>query len=247
VSGGASPPRALLLDIEGTTTPISFVYEVLFPYAREHAASFLREHADRPSMRPLIAQLRKELGSDGARSSMDEPLTEPHTPRVDALAADVVAAIDRDRKTTGLKTLQGLIWQEGYRSGGLRGEVFEDVPPALARWHRAGIDVRIYSSGSVLAQRLLFETVRTGDLTRYLRGYFDTETGAKTDPGSYGRIAAAFDLRPADVLFISDVVTELEAAREAGLRICLAVRPGNPAQPSSGSLQSIRDFDALGF
>ena len=140
--------------------------------------------------------------------------------------------MDQDRKSTALKNIQGKIWQEGYQQGELRGEVFPDVPPALERWHQKKIDIRIFSSGSILAQRLLFSTTNAGDLTKYLNGYFDTTTGPKNDSTSYARIAESFGISAADILFISDVTRELDAARTAGMQTLLCVRPGNHPQPS---------------
>ena len=144
--------------------------------------------------------------------------------------------MDQDRKSTALKNLQGKIWQEGYRRGELHGDVYPDVPAALERWHGAGLDVRIYSSGSILAQQLVFSTTRYGDLTRFLNGYFDTTTGPKTESSSYHVIASAFALPAPEILFISDVVRELDAAKEAGLQTRLAIRPGNHSQPPNSYL-----------
>jgi enolase-phosphatase E1 len=149
--------------------------------------------------------------------------------------------MDHDRKSTALKTLQGRIWQEGYRSGELHGEVFPDVPVALERWSQAGRDIRIYSSGSILAQQLLFSTTRRGDLTRFLKGYFDTTTGPKGEVSSYTAIASAFGLRANEILFISDVTRELDAASAAGFEVLLSIRPGNHAQPPS-SYRTISNF-----
>jgi 2,3-diketo-5-methylthio-1-phosphopentane phosphatase len=248
VNGKTTPsPGALLLDIEGTTTPIAFVHDVLFPYARERAARFLRLHAHEAPVSAVIGELRADLVAERRRGESPTGTSGGDDARPDSIAQYVEWAMDRDKKTTGLKSLQGLIWEEGYRSGDLHGEVFDDVPGALERWHRLGIDVRIYSSGSVLAQRWLFSTVPSGDLTRHLGGYFDTRIGAKTEPSSYARIAATFDRPRHDVLFISDVVAELDAAQAAGLAIRLAVRPGNPPQPSREGLEAIPDFGALGF
>jgi enolase-phosphatase E1 len=152
--------------------------------------------------------------------------------------------MDQDRKSTGLKSLQGKIWEEGYRAGDLRGEVYPDVPPALERWRRQGIDVAIFSSGSVQAQRSLFTSTAAGDLTRFIRAYFDTTTGAKTAPDSYARIAAALQRSPSEVLFLSDVGAELDAARTAGMRTALCVRtPASP--PSTVAHPVIHAFDEL--
>src|SRR5262245_13510069 len=208
--------KGVLLDIEGTTTPITFVYDVLFPFARSHAHEHLDEEAQQ--------SLKLEHDADTARSLHPPPWSSGGLTYVHWL-------MDQDRKSTALKNLQGKIWQEGYRRGELHGDVYSDVPPAFERWHRAGIDVRIYSSGSVLAQQLIFSTTRYGDLTRFLNGYFDTTTGPKTESSSYTTIASAFALPVSEILFISDVVRELDAAKAAGLQTQLATRPGNPQQP----------------
>jgi len=152
--------------------------------------------------------------------------------------------MDQDKKSTGLKSLQGKIWEEGYRTGDLRGEVYADVPPALERWRRQGIDIAIFSSGSVQAQRSLFASTAAGDLTRFIRAYFDTTTGPKTAPDSYGRIAAALERSPAEVLFLSDVAAELDAARTAGMRTALCVRAPGSA-PSAGAHPVIHALDQL--
>ena len=208
-------PRGILLDIEGTTTPIAFVYDVLFPFARQHMAEYLAG-AD-------LADLRLEHDEDVRNHHSPPPWSEgPQT--------YVFWLMDQDRKSTALKRIQGEIWLDGYNAGELHGEVFPDVPVALQEWHERGIDVRIFSSGSVLAQRLLFSSTKEGDLTKYLRGYFDTTTGPKTEPESYKRIAAAFGLPPTDILFISDVTRELDAAGLAGMQTALCVRPGNHPQ-----------------
>ena len=223
------PARGILLDIEGTTTPITFVYDVLFPYARRHVSEYVR-HAG-------LADLKREH---------DDDLQLGHNPP--AWSAGSVAYIhwlmDQDRKSTALKNIQGKIWLEGYRSGELRGEVFPDVPPALERWHGDKVDVRIYSSGSVLAQRLLFSSTAAGDLTQFLNGYFDTTTGAKNDPGSYTTIAKAFGIAASDILFLSDVTRELDAARFAGMQTRLCVRPGNHPQPPHDH-DAIQSFDQV--
>ena len=221
--------RGILLDIEGTTTPIAFVYDVLFPFARTHAARHLDQEAQRA--------LKLEHDADVASGYQPPPWSS-------GALAYVHWLMDQDRKSTALKTLQGKIWQEGYRRGDLHGEVFADVPPALERWHRDGVDVRIYSSGSILAQQLLFSTTPQGDLTRFLQGYFDTTTGPKVEPSSYQAIARAFSLPATDILFVSDVVRELDAAAAAGFHTRLAVRPGNPAQPAH-AYAVISSFDRI--
>jgi enolase-phosphatase E1 len=228
--------KGILLDIEGTTTPIAFVYDVLFPFARAHAHEHLDEEAQR--------ELKAEYDGD-VRTGLTPP------PWSSGSLAYVHWLMDEDRKSTALKNLQGKIWQAGYRRGDLHGEVFPEVPGALERWHESGTDVRIYSSGSILAQQLIFSTTRYGDLTRFLNGYFDTTTGPKTDASSYTAIAKAFGLPAAEITFISDVTRELDAACAAGMQALLSLRPGNAPQPSNAyraiaSLLEIGDREQLG-
>lgn len=219
--------RVALLDIEGTSTPVSFVQDVLFPYARERISGFVQAYAAEPEVGAAIQALRREHAEE---SGEDLP-----PPWRDAdPGAYACWLIDRDRKSTPLKALQGRIWKDAYRAGLLMAPVYEDVPKALARWTKSGRDVAVFSSGSVLAQRLLFANTTAGDLTRFLSGYFDTTTGAKRDRASYERIAAARGKAPAEVLFLSDLPAELDAAREAGMQTALCVRPG-AAEPKPGA------------
>ena len=155
----------------------------------------------------------------------------------------LVLLIARDSKCTPLKALQGKIWQEGYARGELRGEVYEDVPRAFARWRQQGREISIYSSGSVLAQQLLFQTTKFGDLTHYISGFFDTQTGAKNDLASYRKIAVSLGRAPQEVLFLSDSEKEVDAALSAGMRAALCVR--NPQSPNAGSFTLIHSFDEL--
>lgn len=232
-------PRFVLLDIEGTTTPIDFVHRVLFPDARERVGSFLDGHSSDPDVVRDLAALRDEHAHDLA-AGHSPPLLDGS---VLSLAAYARWLIDRDRKSTPLKSLQGRIWAEGYAQGRLRGPVYDDVPRALARWTGAGRRVAIFSSGSVLAQKLIFGHSDHGDLTRFLTGYFDTTTGPKREPLSYRTIASALGAPPEDGLFASDVVAELDAARAAGLTTVLAVR--TPPGPEPGGHKVITSFDEL--
>ena len=238
--------RAILLDIEGTTTPISFVFDVLFPYVRAHLSEHLERHADDPALARLIDHLKAEHASDRA-AGQPVPLWDDATEeaRPGSAAAYVEWLMDRDRKSTPLKELQGWIWEEGYRRGELASDVFGDVPPAFERWTARGLGVAIFSSGSVRAQRLLFQHAPAGDLGRFLSRYFDTTTGSKTDPASYRRIASAMNLQPSAIVFVSDVTKELDAARDAGMQTRLAIRPGNAPQPPDDSHPVIRTFDEL--
>jgi enolase-phosphatase E1 len=242
---GSGRVRALLLDIEGTTTPVDFVTRVLFPYAREHVRDFLIRHAptDR-SIHDELDVLYSEHQTD-ERAGPSPPPWRKDSPAavLDSAAAYVHWLMDRDRKSTALKALQGRIWEEGYQAGHLRGQVYADVPRAFARWRAQGRDVAIFSSGSVLAQKLLFSRSEAGDLMPFLRAYFDTTTGAKGDAESYRKIARALGEEPQAVLFLSDVTAELDAARAAGMATGLCVREGGV--PASTDHRMVRSFDEV--
>ncbi len=227
--------RVVLLDIEGTTTPIAFVYQTLFPYARAHAADYLARHEQSAACRDAVELLRAEQAREESGTGADA--TPP------GMLQYIEWLMDRDRKSRGLKALQGLIWEEGYRSGQIRGQVFPDVKPALERWRAAGKSIYIFSSGSVLAQQCLFASTNAGDLTPLLDGYFDTAVGPKHIADSYRRIVAQLGVPGAQVLFVSDIEGELDAAREAGLDTALCVR-GSAANART-SHHVIRSFDEL--
>ena len=221
----------ILLDIEGTTTPIAFVTETLVPYARLHLRPFLERHGNAAEYADLFERFRREHASD-AQAHLPVP---PWSGQATAARASVERyaewLMDHDRKSTALKELQGYIWEEGYESGELVAPVYPDVVDALQRWSEADRPVGIFSSGSVLAQRWLFRRSTAGDLTPRLRWYFDTVTGPKQDAASYTRIAAEAAHDPASILFISDVLAELDAALAAGMQTTMCVRPGNRPQP----------------
>jgi len=217
----------ILLDIEGTTTPMAFVTQVLFPYARAHMRSYLERNGNSPQYLALIDAFCREHAAD-VQALPWPPRGADARPAVQAYAEWLM---DRDRKSPALKELQGYIWEEGYQEGRLVGQVYEDVPRAFARWRREKVRLGIFSSGAVLAQRWLFRCSSAGDLSPFLHWYFDTHTGSKQDPESYRRIAAEVGELPPDILFVSDVVGELNAARDAGLNTVMTVRPGNLPQP----------------
>ena len=237
--------RTVLLDIEGTTTPIAFVHGVLFPYARAHLRDYLRAHWRDPFTRDAIDRLAAEHMADLAAGA-DPPAfaTEEGATR-DSVVPYIEWLMDRDRKSPGLKLLQGEIWEAGYGTGELRGQVYDDVPRAIRRWREAGLEVAIYSSGSERAQRRLFASTEHGDLTPLLSGFFDTGVGGKLDSASYARVAIAMRRVAFEVLFVSDVAAELAAARDADLQVVLSVRPGNPAQPKAERFDSITTFDEI--
>ena len=234
--------RAILLDIEGTTTPVDFVYKTLFPFARRRTRDFLAQTWTAPSLQPILASFCKENLAD-RQNGLAPPLLAEVDP--DSVTAYVHWLMDRDRKATPLKELQGLIWQAGYEEGELLSEVYEDVPPAMARWHQQGKMVCIYSSGSALAQKLLFSHSEAGDLSPYICEYFDTHIGAKREAASYRRIAEALQTPPAHLLFLSDITAELAAAEEAGLQALLCLRPGNAPQEDAARYESISSFDDI--
>jgi enolase-phosphatase E1 len=205
--------RAILTDIEGTTTPIAFVKDSLFPYARERMADFLQDHAEDPVVRGLLAEV-------AALRPGEAPLSV------------LLGWMDEDLKIGPLKILQGLIWDAGYRAGALRGELYPDVAPALRRWHADGITLAVYSSGSVAAQKLLFGCSNAGDLTPLLGGFFDVSVGPKRAAASYTSIAAQLGRAAGEILFLSDVAEELDAAAAAGLRTCQLLRAADGTVPS---------------
>ncbi len=237
--------RVLLLDIEGTTTPLDFVHKTLFPHARRRLQDFLLRHRSNPNIRADIEALRKQQEADAAENPESPPWTD------DSPEAELSSAVtyghwlmDRDSKCSALKSIQGKIWREGYQKGELHGEGYPDVPAAFARWSRQGKGICIFSSGSVLAQKLLFGTTTAGDLTRFIRAYFDTTTGSKADAQSYSRIAATLAFSPQEILFISDVVQELDAARHAGMETALCVRTTLPEE-TEDKHRLIRSFDEV--
>lgn len=227
--------RGILLDIEGTTTPIAFVHDVLFSYARDHVREFLPANADTEDVRADVALLRDEHADD-VKQNRNPP----------ALVADYVEwLIEHDRKSTGLKSLQGKIWRQGYQDGSLKAQVFPDVAPAFERWRQRGLSINIFSSGSVLAQKLLFAHTEAGDLTTFIDDYFDTNVGKKGDAESYRRIAEKMKFPAGEILFVSDVIEELNAAHEAGMKTVLSIREGNAPQNNDKQYPLVYSFDHI--
>jgi enolase-phosphatase E1 len=232
--------RIILLDIEGTTSSIRYVHEVLFPYARRELAQFLKTRWDDPKVQATCEQIARDAGAAslsawlGGNTSNEGAQTK--------IAAEVQRLMDIDAKATGMKELQGLIWENGFTSGILRAHVYPDVPPALEAWTKAGKEVRIYSSGSIAAQRLFFAHTEAGDLLKFLRGHYDTTIGGKKSAASYRAITTDLKCAADEILFVSDVVAELDAAREIGMVTALSIRPGNiVASPVHGHAE-IKSF-----
>lgn len=198
--------KAILTDIEGTTSSIEFVFEVLFPYAKEHLPEYVRSCAKHDSQSPLLQAVRNEANEPNAG--------------VERVIAILAQWMETDVKATSLKALQGLVWQQGYASGEIKGHVYPDAVSGLQAWHEQGYHLYVYSSGSIQAQKLIFGYSIAGDLTPLFSGYFDTTSGHKREPASYAQIAQAINLPAAQILFLSDIVEELDAARASGMRTC---------------------------
>jgi enolase-phosphatase E1 len=212
--------RTILTDIEGTTSSISFVRDVLFPYARRALPGFVAAHGHEPEVRRWLDVVATEIG--GACQD-------------DVIVETLQGWIDADRKHTALKALQGMVWAEGYGRADFTAHMYPDAPQAMRRWHDTGHPIAVYSSGSVPAQKLLFGHSDAGDLTPMISNWFDTEVGGKREAGSYRRIVQTLAVPAADVVFLSDVVEELDAAREAGLRTVLLDRREDYPQPRTGA------------
>jgi enolase-phosphatase E1 len=237
--------RVILLDIEGTTTPLDFVHQTLFGYARVNLGIFLQANSSKPEVHTCVAGLKLQHAID------DKEKRQPPAWLTDSLDSETASAVqyglwlmDRDSKVGSLKALQGLIWQQGYRAGRLKGQVYPDVPRAFDRWQQQAKDVSIYSSGSELAQRLLFSTTEAGDLTRYISTFFDTQVGAKTSAESFRRIASLKGHQEDRFLFLSDTLAELDAARAAGMRTVLVARAAGSETRQDGH-PTIDNFDEL--
>jgi len=223
--------HAIVTDIEGTTSAISFVHDVLFPYAEEHLDAYVAAHRDEPDVARAMREAALEAGEAGADDAR--------------ILAHLHVWIAQDRKATPLKTLQGLIWSEGYSRSGLLGHLYPDVPPVLQAWFDAGIALYVYSSGSIVAQKMLFAHTFAGDLTSLFAGYFDTTTGPKRAAASYAQIAAGTGFRPAGMLFLSDTEEELDAARAAGIQTARLLRPADTPPGATTSHPGYVDFGAL--
>ncbi len=217
--------RAVLTDIEGTTSSLSFVKEILFPYSKSKLKKFVAKHSHDPQVRNILAEVQEIERGDPVRT--------------------LIKWIEEDRKITPLKELQGLIWEEGYRSGELKGHIYEDAYRKLLEWHKRGIPIYIYSSGSVKAQKLLFGHTQYGDLNYLFSGYFDTKVGNKKEPDSYRRIAKEIGLRPEEVLFLSDNPEEIRASAEAGMRVIRVAREGENELIEGFPYLQVRSFEEI--
>lgn len=219
--------KAILTDIEGTTSAVSFVFDVLFPYARAHLPDFVRTHAEQPEVALQLEAVRQETGETQAD--------------VEHVISILLDWIEADRKATPLKVLQGMVWQQGYEGGELKGHVYPDAVRALRRWKTAGYSLYVYSSGSIQAQKLIFGYAEAGDLTPLFSGYFDTTSGGKRDTSSYQGIAKAIGFAASEILFLSDIKEELDAARQAGMQTIGLARQGGILEGHT----TVADFEAI--
>lgn len=221
--------KAIVTDIEGTTSSLSFVKDVLFPYSRERMAGFVRAHANDAAVRKLLDEVRQIMGG----RTGDEKII-----------VQLVQWIDADKKVTPLKALQGMIWEAGFKQGDFKGHVYEDAVRKLKAWHAQGIKLYVFSSGSVQAQKLLFAYSEYGDLTPLFSGYFDTTVGAKREEDAYRKIAQRIGLAPDNIMFLSDIKEELDAARAAGMHTTLLARDVNVV-PAGCAHTTCLTFDAI--
>lgn len=226
--------KCILLDIEGTTSSIDFVHEVMFPFARKRVAEFVSDRWGTPELDQCIDLLR----DDGMKDS------ESATPQ-QTVVDTVTSMIDNDVKATGLKHMQGLIWKSGFHSGELVAHLYDDTEPALRRWKANGVNLRIYSSGSIAAQKLFFGHSVGGDLLELFSAHYDTTTGPKKEVASYQKIASDTGFEPSEIIFVSDVAAELDAAAAAGLQTVLSVRPGNAVVENASDYLAIESFEQL--
>ena len=220
--------KAIVTDIEGTTSSLSFVKDVLFPYARQHLPDFVRQHYQHDDVKPLLDAARDMVGAE-----LD----------LEPLIAQFVQWIDQDQKITPLKSLQGLIWQDGYNQSAFKGHIYQDAARQLQAWHDQGYALYVYSSGSVHAQKLLFAHTEFGDLTPLFSDYFDTHIGGKKEALSYQRIAEHIQLPPEHILFLSDIQDELDAARQAGCNTYWLIRDQEIDQQAKH--RQVQNFDAI--
>ncbi len=228
IDGKDMTVKAIVTDIEGTTSSIDFVHQVLFPYASKHLPDFVRNNQADPEVMPILDAVRTEVGDTDADT--------------DGVIEILLRWIDEDRKVTALKSLQGLIWKHGYESGDFTGHMYDDAVTNLRAWAAANIDLYVYSSGSVGAQKLLFGYSDAGDLAPLFRGYFDTNIGHKREAGSYRNILEDIGISATEILFLSDVAEELDAAAAAGMQTFQLVRDEKVVP---GSHRIAHDFDEV--
>ena len=238
----------LLLDIEGTTCPVSFVSEVLFPYARQSLSSFLIEHRNDINLAHLLESAEQEWDADSSSDSINlrKRTKDAGLTPTNAIRMYFEHLIDIDRKSTALKDLQGRIWKNGYERGEITSQLFNETTESLRRWHSKKLSLSVYSSGSIQAQKLLYSHTEGGDLEHLFDHWFDTHTGSKKEVESYLRIAKEINSKSSNILFISDNGDECDAAKASGMQTLFSLRDGNPDQNPRGHrvIKSLNDVDA---
>ena len=234
--------QVILLDIEGTTSSIRFVHEVMFPFARRELPQYLENHWEYAEFQDARQQIAIDAGAESWEAWSGDRSTDQQKQLV---IEEIERLMDGDVKATGLKQLQGLIWRAGFESGELQAHLYDDVAPAIRRWKEAGKQVRIYSSGSIAAQKLFFGHTLHGDLLPLLDGHYDTTSGPKKEAESYRRIVADIGVPAGEILFLSDIAAELDAAREVGLQTGLSVRPGNGETPAGHGHPEWTSFEGI--
>lgn len=235
------PGKAILLDIEGTTSSVRFVYDVMFPQVRRELGRFLESEWDNIDVQLACDQIARDAG----HASLEAWCGPNSLDQRENLESEVLRLMDGDVKATGLKQLQGLIWRHAFESGEMQAHVYPDVPNQLRSWRNAGFDIRIYSSGSIQAQQLFFGHTEVGNLLPLFTGHYDTTIGSKRETTSYRRIAEDWGRSPQDVLFLSDVLAELDAAANAGFQTALCVRPGNAEVTEAHDHPVVASFDQI--
>ena len=239
--------RCVLLDIEGTISDIRFVYDVMFPYAKQNMDRFLFENWESLAVQGAIGTVARDAGIASIQDWLGPKWQSVDSSAISKLSEHCQQLMSHDSKATGLKLLQGMVWQFGFESGALRAELFADVLPALEEWKASGLDLRIYSSGSVLAQQMFFKYTVLGDLTDLFSAYYDTTIGNKRNVSSYERIATESQFEPSDIVFVTDVHAEVMAASQAGMQVVASVRPNNLSLPAEFTGLAITSFSQLEF
>ena len=237
--------KCVLLDIEGTISDIRFVYDVMFPYAKKNMSSFLVENWESISVQDAVRIVAEDASMGSVDGWLGDSWKSPASGALNKLSQHLQQLMETDSKATGLKSLQGMVWQAGFESGELRAELFADVLPALEQWKALGLDLRIYSSGSVLAQRMFFKYTVLGDLTDLFSAHYDTTIGTKREVASYARIAIESQYDPSEIIFVTDVYAELTAAAQAGLQVVASIRPNNVPLPAEFTGLAITSFSQL--
>ena len=237
--------KCVLLDIEGTVSDVRFVYDVMFPFAKDKMHAFLRDNWSSDRVQDAIRTVAVDAGISNIDPWLGSSWQTTSTPGIDRLANHLDELMSKDSKSTGLKQLQGMVWQSGFETGMIQAELFDDVVPSLHEWRDAGLDIRIYSSGSILAQTMFFKHTVLGDLSFFFSSHYDTTIGGKKESASYTKIAADSQFEPSEIVFVTDIYEELVAAQQAGLQVVASIRPNNVPLSTKFTGLTINSFSQL--